>query len=152
MPYRCPQCGAFFVDGETCQDYFDTCQLKEIEQPAYYAVHHLSVPCYMLQHNAYAREGWLEVRKLLGKFVYDGWTRAMARRHYRVAADSGHRTWSFTRGARLQGGEAIVWRFTVADVKLVTAELYCTDVRHWAESILADTEALVRSVDPAALR
>ncbi len=152
MPYRCPQCGAFFVDVETCQDYFDTCQLKEIEQPAYYAVHHLSVPCYMLQHNAYAPEGWLEVRKLLGKFVYDGWTRAMARRHYRVAADSGHRTWSFTRGARLQGVEAIVWRFTIADVKLVTAELYCTDVRHWAESILADTEALVRSVDPAALR
>lgn len=152
MPYRCPHCGAVFSNGETCQDYFNTCQLKEIEQPAYYAVHHLSVPGYMLQHNLYAREGWLEVRKLLAKFVYDGWTPAMARRHYRAEADSRHRTWSFTRGARLPGVEAIVWRFTVADVKLTTAEIYCADVRHWAESILADTVALVRSVDSAALR
>lgn len=140
MPYQCPQCGAVFATGETCQDYFDTCQLKEIEQPAYYAVHHLSVPCYMLQHNLYARDGWLEVRKLLGKFVYDGWTPAMARRHYRVAADSRHRTWRFTKGSRLPGVEDIAWSCTIAGVKLTTAEIYCADVRHWAESILADTE------------
>ncbi len=150
MSFTCPRCGAVFPSDETCQDRFNASQLKEIEQPAYYAVHHLSVPCYMLQHNVYSREGWLEVRKLLSKFVNDGWTPAMARRQNRVIADSGHRTWSFTRGAKLPGVEQIVWNYTIADVRLDTAEAYCADVRHWAASILADSEQLVRGLDSAA--
>jgi len=142
MPFSCPNCGAGFTSDETCEDRFTLSQLKEIEQPAYYAVHHLSVPCYMLQHNAYSREGWLEVHKLLAKFIYEGWTPAMARRQNRVSADSGHRTWSFTKGAKLPGVEQIVWTYTLADVRLDTAEAYCADVRHWAESILSDSEHL----------
>ncbi len=144
MSFICPQCKAVFTTDETCQDRFNIIQMKEQEQPAYYAVHHLSVPCYMLQHNAYSREGWIQVRQLLAKFVYDGWTLAMARRRSRVNADSGHRTWSFTRGAKLPGVEDIVWSYTIANVKLDTAESYCADVRHWAESILADSEQLIQ--------
>ena len=144
MPFTCAQCGAIFTTDETCQNRFNIAQIKEQEQPAYYAVHHLSVPCYMLQHNAYSREGWIEVRRLLAKFVYDGWTPAMARRRSRVNADSGHQTWSFTRGAKLPGVEDIAWSYTIADVRLDTAESYCADVRHWAESILADSEQLIQ--------
>jgi hypothetical protein len=150
MSFTCPQCGAVFTTDKACQDRFNVIQMKELEQPAYYAVHHLSVPCYMLQHNAYSREGWIQVRQLLAKFVYDGWTPAMARQHSRVNADSGHRTWSFTRGAKLLGVEDIVWSYTIAAVGLDTAESYCADVRHWAESILADSEQLVRKLKSAA--
>jgi len=150
MPHSCPQCRAIYTKDETCQDRFNLSQLKEVDQPAYYAVHHLSVPCYMLQHNVYSREGWLEVRKLLWKFVHDGWTPMMARRQNKGHADSGQRSWSFTKGAKLAGSEDIAWSFTVADIRLDTAELYCADVKRWAESILADTEELNCSLETAA--
>lgn len=115
----------------------------ELDDPAYYAVHHLSVPCYMLQHNAYSREGWLEVRTLLSKFVHEGWTPEMARRQIRVNMDSGQRSWSITGGPKLPGVETIVWSFSLANVRLDTAETYCADVRRWAERILADTQQLL---------
>jgi hypothetical protein len=150
MSFTCPHCGAVFVSGETCQDRFNAILSKEMEQAAYGAVHHLSVPCYMLQHNAYTREGWLEVRKLLTKFIYEGWTPARARRQNRVNADSGHRAWSFTRGAKLPEVEKIAWSRTIADVRLDTAEVYTADVRRWAESILADSEQLMGKLDEAA--
>lgn len=143
MSFTCPQCGAYFPSEETCEDRFNLSQVTELEQPAYYAVHHLSVPCYMLQHNAYSREGWIEVWKLLAKFVHEGWTPAMARRQSRVSADSGQRTWSFTKGAKLPGVEEIIWSMTIADVRLDTAEAYCEDVRQWARQILADSAALI---------
>jgi hypothetical protein len=147
MSFTCPHCGAIFASDETCQDRFNVSQLKEIEQPAYYAVHHLSVPCYMLQHHVYSREGWIEVRKLLARFVYDGWTPAMARRQNQATWESKRRTWSFTKGAKLPGVENIVWNYTIAEVRLDTAEAYCSDVRHWAESILADSEQLIHKLE-----
>jgi lincosamide nucleotidyltransferase A/C/D/E len=144
MSQRCPECKAAFASGEKCRDRFDALQLKELEQPGYYAVHHLSVPCYMLQHNVYSREGWIEVRALLDKFVRDGWTPAMARRLIRRTPEIQRRTWSFTKGSRLTGVEKIAWKRTIADIRLDTAEHYCEDVRCWAEQILTDSEGLLR--------
>ncbi len=145
MPFACPQCGASFAGDETCQDRFTLSQWREIELPAYYAVHHLSVPCYRLQHNAYSRAGWLAVRELVWQFVYAGLTPAMARRQYRVQFQGRRRAWSFTKGARLPGVESIAWTSTIADVRLDTAETFGADVRRWAASILADSDALVRA-------
>jgi hypothetical protein len=141
----CLLCCAPLAPGETCRDRFNLGQLHELEQPASYAVHHLSVPTYMLQHNVYSREGWLNARELLRQFVEDGLLPAEARRRSRVQVDSGHRSWSFTRGAKLPGVERIHWTFTVADVRLDTPEHYCADVRRWAESVLADSARLVGS-------
>jgi hypothetical protein len=145
MPFTCSQCGARFESNETCQDRFNSIELKEMGQPSYYAVHHLSVPCYMLQHNAYSREGWLSVRDLLFQFLYRGLTPDMARRRNRIKFDSRHRTWSLTKGPKLPGVENIAWTRTIADVRLTTAEIYCSDVRDWAKSILADSEKLVQT-------
>jgi hypothetical protein len=39
MPHTCPHCRATFPGEETCQERFNISQLKEVEQPAYYAVH-----------------------------------------------------------------------------------------------------------------
>ncbi len=140
----CPQCGAALAPGETCRDRFNEGQLKEVEQPARYAVHQLSVPCYMLQHNVYSREGWLEVRETLRQFVEEGLKPTDARRRNRIRLDSGHRAWSVTRGPKLAGVEQIHWTFTVADLRLDTPEHYCADVKRWAQSVLADSAALVR--------
>ena len=51
MTFICPACGATFPTDETCEDRFNVSQVREVEEPAYYAVHQLSVPAYMLQHN-----------------------------------------------------------------------------------------------------
>lgn len=143
MPDRCPQCRAVYHDGDTCADRFNRSQLAELDEPAKYAVHHLSVPCYLLQHNAYSRAGWLEVRTLLAKFVREGWTPAIARRSGRRHAGSDRRTWSFTKGEKLAGVDATVWQRTIADVRLDPPDAYCADVLAWAEQILVDSEALV---------
>jgi hypothetical protein len=143
MTTSCTQCGAVFSSDETCQERFTASQLMELNTPDSYTVHHLSVPCYLLQHNAYSRQGWIEVRKLLSKFVYEGWTPEMARRDARINADSGHRTWSFTRGPKLAGVERIVWSCSIANVRLDPPEAYCADVLRWARTILEDSEQLM---------
>jgi hypothetical protein len=99
----------------------------------------------MLQHNGYSRDGWIMARHLLTRFL-GGWTPEEVRRQYRKAVDSGNRTYSITRGPKLEGVEAITWTRTIADVRLDTAEHYCTDVRAWAESIVTDSEALMRAI------
>lgn len=131
----CPQCGA------ACP----ADQVREFEQPAYFAVHQFSVPCYLLQHNGYSRVGWLWARPLLAQFVA-GFPPAEARQQQRGTVDSGRRSWSFTKGEKLPGVDAITWTRTIADVRTDTAEHYRADVRAWASSILADTEPLLRTL------
>jgi hypothetical protein len=143
----CPHCGATFPSGETCRERFDTAQMMELGDPAYYAVHHLSVVCYMLQHNMYPRDGWLAARQLLYQFVYESLAPAEARRQNRRMWDSGRRRWSLTKGTKLKQVNDIDWRRTIADVRLDTAEHYCADVREWAIAVLADTAALVIRLD-----
>jgi len=146
MTMKCPQCGATLAPDDTCIDRFNTTQIKEVENPtSYYAVHHLSVPCYMLQHNAYSRQGWLATRRLLPRFVYEGLAPAEARRQNRRTMDSGQRTWSFTKGPKLTEVDDIVWTRTIADVRSDTAEHYCADVRDWAIAVLTDTTELVQA-------
>ncbi len=144
MQFRtCPQCGAGCESGENCEARFNLMLVKEMEAPAYGAVHHISVPCYMLQHNAYSREGWLMVRDLIYQFVYGNVTPEIARRQFR-ARSAKPKAFSITRGPKLPGVEEIRWTRTIADVRVDTAEHYRADVREWAKSILADSEALIR--------
>ena len=141
---KCPQCSAEFLEGEDCRARFDLCLAKEFADPAIFgAVHNLSVPAYMLQHNEYSREGWLETRKLLAKFVYEGLSPSDARKQNRAQVDSGNRKWSFTKGTKLAQVDNIRWTRTIADVRLDNAENYCAAVRLWAASVLADTEILM---------
>jgi len=143
----CPQCGATFPSGETCRERFATTQMMELEDPAYYAVHHLSVPCYMLQHKGYSRDGWLAVRQILHQFVHEGLTPVQARRQNRRMWDGGRRKWSLIKGTKLTKADDIVWTRTIPDVRIDTAEHYCADVLEWAIAVLANTESLVKGLD-----
>lgn len=140
----CSQCGAKIPTGSTCQELFNQGQLLEINQPAYYFVHNLSVPCFMLQHNAYSRQGWLLAYDLLRRFLHENLTPKAARRQGSKQIDSSRRTFSFTKGEKLAGVEQIRWAFDVSQVRLDSAEHYCTDVRLWGESILKDAATLVQ--------
>ncbi len=135
---RCLQCGAGLPPGHTCRDLFDLGQALEMEQPAAYAVHHLSVPTYYLQHNLYARAGWQAARELLARFLAGTLTPAEARR--RLAASP--QPASPTRGPKQPGVEAIPWTATIASVRLTPPEAYCADVRAWAAAVLLDTAPL----------
>lgn len=144
MPYRCPECGATYRSDETCEDRFSAGQGQEMMNPAYLAVHHVSVPCFMLQHNRYSQEGWIRVRNVLARFL-SGLTPEEVLRTSRAALASGNRTYSFTKGPKLAGVESIAWTRTIADVRLDTAEHYCADVWAWADRIVRDSEDLMRT-------
>ncbi len=139
----CPQCGGEFPPGETCRDRYEACLAFEYEHPeSFGAVHHLTVTCYMLQHNGYSDRGWLEARALLAGFVRGGVTPGRVRAARRKAVDG--RGWKLTRGPRLPGVEAVRWSFSLARVRLSDPETYVEDVKRWAECVLANTEELVR--------
>lgn len=146
MTNICPLCGARYPDGNGCQERFDLALARELEDPAYGAVHHLTVPAYMLQHNRYSAAGWRWSRALLAESVRGGLSPADARRAYRRQLDSGNRDWSITRGPAFERFGQIVWTTTIADVRFNTAEVYGADIRAWAEAVLADTEPVI---DPA---
>ncbi len=144
MTYTCPQCGAIYSADETCEDRFNAGQAREFTDPAFFAVHYLSIPCFMLQHNRYSRHGWIATRQVLARFL-SGLTPEEARRQYRQAVASGNRTYSFTKGPKLAGVESIAWTRTIADVRLDTAEHYCDDVRAWAERVVRDSQDVRRT-------
>jgi hypothetical protein len=115
----------------------------EFENPAAFgAVHHLSVACYMLQHNLYSCLVWLEARHMLAQFVQGEITPADYRVQQRSKFDQSRRTWRVTRGEKLAAFATIVWSRTIAGVRLTDAGQYVADVRLWAESVLADTAHL----------
>lgn len=143
---RCPACGAVLTSTETCEELFWQTQAQELADPAYYAAHHLVVPCYMIQHDAYTEQGLWPVRDLLQRFLQgldpQHWRRTEGRR-----VDNRQREFSLTRGERLDALALIDWSFVVSDVRLDSAEHYCQDARRWATSVLADTAHLRRQQD-----
>jgi hypothetical protein len=142
MPQKCPLCGGEFPADEQCRDRFDLFLAVEFENPTTFgAVHHLTVPCYMLQHNGYSREGWLEARKMVTLFVEEAVTPAEMRKRNRARLNSRQRDWSITKGPKLAEFDMIAWSRTIADVRLDDPQTYCADVERWAESVLADAEA-----------
>ncbi|GIK74587.1 MAG: hypothetical protein BroJett021_35750 [Chloroflexota bacterium] len=141
MMKTCPQCGARLPSNDSCQQRFDQCMALEYESPAAFGtVHHLTVTCYMLQHNAYARDAWLQARTMLAQFVRDDVTPAEMRQKNRSQLDSGQRAGHINRGAKLTEFDTIRWTSTIADVRFDDCEIYCADVARWALSVLADTE------------
>ena len=143
MSEKCPECGAVIAPYEKCRDRFDLYLAKEFQDPtAFGAVHHLTVVCYMLQHNGYSREGWLDARKMLAQFVREGVTPSSMRKQNRAKLDSGKRDWSITKGTKLVRVQDIKWTRSIADVRQDDSEAYCADVKQWASSVLVDSETL----------
>ncbi|MCC6179396.1 MAG: hypothetical protein IT305_29155 [Chloroflexi bacterium] len=153
MTRTCAQCGAALPDDTTCQALFDRCLAREFEDPAYGAVHHLTVPAYLLQHNGYSRSGWLEARRLLDGFVQGGLTpsearrqsaRAVARRKQSASSANGGRAQGSRSSPKLDRADRVQWTANIGDVRLEHADVYCDDVRRWAARVVADASALVR--------
>ena len=140
VPLQCPECGAAWRDGQTCQDAFHLMLFWEAETPAYGEVHHLTVLCYHLQHpSLYSPEGLREGLRLLATFLDEGLTpqQVVKRQRDRVASD--RRKWKIKATASSHGAydRPMAWTMTALDVVAGGAQRYCENVRRWAASIRA---------------
>ena len=134
----CPECGAVWPEGQTCQDYFYQMLAWEQENPGYGAVHHLTVLCYHLQHpSLYSPEGLRGATGLLDDFVGYGLTPEQVRKRDRAVVDSSQRTWKI-KGTPASHGvydRPVQWTMTAANVIENGADNYCDSVRAWARSL-----------------
>jgi Family of unknown function (DUF5946) len=145
-PRRCPECGASWINGLTCEEHFHQMLFWEAEYPAYGAdVHHLMVLCYYLQHpSLYSPEGLDEARRLLVEFVEHGASPAEVRKRNRAHVDSSKRDWKIATTAISHGlyDPPIHWPMTAAEVVAGGADHHCDNVRRWAQSINEAFKAL----------
>jgi len=140
---NCPECGA---PDTACEIRFNECLVKEFEDTAYGAVHHLTVAAYMVQHsNKLTREGWLYERNLLKEFLVENKPPAFIRKQNKDLVDSGKRTFKI----KSTDGKAVIskntWTKTILDIRMDNAEVYCKDVTAWARSVLEESEEIVLS-------
>jgi hypothetical protein len=137
----CPECGA---RAGACESRFNEFLALEFTDPAYGAMHYLTVAAYMRQHSSkLTREEWLYERELLNEFLVNNLPPAKMRGLRRNAMDSGKRVFKIAS----HSGEPVIpktgWTKTVMDVNPASAESYCRDVRSWATAVLADTQRIV---------
>lgn len=141
---KCPECGAAWYNGKTCQDHFHQMLYWENENPAYGVVHHLMVLCYHLQHpSLYSPEGLRYSKQLLADFLVHNATTMEVRKNRRGAVDSSRRTWKI-KGTAASHGEydhPVQWSMTASKVIEAGAENYCDRVRTWAQAIFDDLKA-----------
>ena len=136
---RCAECGAIWIDGQTCEDNFHQMLYWEAENPGYGAeVHHLMVLCYYLQHaSLYSPAGLNEARGLLKEFVERGTSPVEVRKRNRARVDSSQRDWKIRGTANSHGSydHTVAWLMTVADVVAGGSEKYCDNVKGWARLV-----------------
>jgi hypothetical protein len=139
-PSFCPECGAAWPEGCTCQDYFSQMLAWEYEDMQHRGqVHHLMVLCYHLQHpRLYAPDGLRNAQRLLLEFVEGGITPQEVRRRDREKVDSGKRSWKIKARPGLMASycNPIRWPVTSADMIANGADVYNASIEAWARSVL----------------
>jgi len=139
----CPECGAHLSPNASCQAFFDECISLEFLDPAYGAVHHLTVATYMLQHSSkLSSEGWLAMRQLLREFLVEKKNPAEVRKQHRNDVDNGRRKWKITSRDGMAKFDKANWTRTIAVVRLENAAGYCADIIDWASTALQDAEMI----------
>jgi len=137
----CPECGARRAAERTCRDHFHQMLLWESEDPTRWAVHHLMVLCYHLQHpSLYSAEGLAVARGLLADFIEHGLSPEEVRKKNSGRVASGARDWTITARPGNQGAydRPIHWTMTAADVVAGGADAYVENVSAWARTAHAD--------------
>ncbi len=139
----CSECGAPATAELNCQTGFDECLALEFTSAEFFAVHHLMVATFMLQHSSkLSREGWLAMRQLLREILVENKSPQEMRKQNKSAVNSGNRKWKIPSisGAPIIG--CVPWAKTILDVRRESAEPYCADIAAWARASLADAAGL----------
>ena len=141
---QCPECGTSWTAETTCETYFHQMLFWETENPANWAVHHLTVLCYHAQHShLYSPDGLRYAQGLLVDFVERGLMPDQVRQQRRETVASGNRAWNISSRSAEAGRypHPIAWTMTAADVVAAGSDAYIESVQHWAESVLMDLKA-----------
>jgi len=142
-PPACPDCGADWTAGPACQEAFYQMGGWELDHQIY-AVHHLMVLCYHLQHpGLYSPEGLTFSIGLLVEFVDKGISPAAVRQRDSARLDSGARAWKIkgTPASRGSYPHPVRWTMTAGDVVAAGLDAYEDSVRAWSRLVLADLRA-----------
>ena len=134
----CPECGAVWQEGQTCQDYFYQMLAWEHEKPENLLVHHLMVLGYHLQHpSLYSPEGLSGATGLLADFLERSMTPEQVRRRDRATVNSHERTWKIKGTPASHGAynSPVQWTLTAGYVIARGMDNYCDSVRTWAQSL-----------------
>ena len=144
QPAVCPECGAPWPDGRTCDDDFYQMLYWESEHPEIYAVHHLMVLCFTMQHpSRYSVEGLEAGKELLTEFVANGVLPQEMRRRNAPRVASDRRATPITARPDNQGAYAypVTWTMTAADVAHADVHAYVENTREWARQTYAALKA-----------
>jgi hypothetical protein len=141
----CPECGAAWSGGMTCQDVFNQMLYWEFEDLERFGkVHHLMVLCYHLQHpSLYSSQGLSGAKQLLADFVLHGATPQAVRRTQRAVLDAGARTFKITGTPEISSAytHPVPWTMTAADVVARGKEQYVDSINEWARTVYNDLRA-----------
>jgi hypothetical protein len=133
-PSVCPECGAPLREGKSCQQRFEELLALEFENPGGAgSVHHLTVLCYMLQHNQYSDEAAAWAQAALKAVLEDGLSPSQLRYRSRKPLDQTVRTWKVTGSTAVTRG--LRWPVTISDVALGDAAGHNQRVMAWAQAV-----------------
>lgn len=151
MFVKCDLCGAEQPVDDSCSQRFGRLLALEYENSTTYgAVHHLTVPCYMLQHNEYSRGAWLVAREMVEQFVKASATPDSLRHTFQ--RQSRDRTWRITGGPKLAEFGAIRWTCSIMDVRFDDGpSIYHSDITRWAIQLLIDSKPVIERVESSVI-
>ena len=146
MNYHCPGCGARHPGDTTCQDVFDAFLALEFSDPAYGAVHMLTVACFMIQHGRYSDTGLVWIEQQLHAHLEQGVPVEYIRRQAAKETGQDVRGWKVMRQPGDPPQTKIIWSVTIADVaaNYGNAPGYREWVARWARATLQDMQPLTR--------
>ena len=137
-PTTCPECGADWSVGYTCQDVFDEFLILEFTDAGYGKVHFLTVACFMVQHGRYSDDGLRWIRGKLREHLEDGKPVHEIRADASGEADQSKRSWKVTRQKNEPPLPKIDWEMTITDIPGTynSAEEYCQRIEQWGRVTL----------------
>lgn len=139
----CPECGAPITADDSCTLRYQRFLVLEFSDARFGAVHHLTVPAYMLQHpSQLSAAGWHAMRQTLSAFLSEGVTPAQMRQHITQSPKAQPPKESLTRGAPFQFQPGFAFTRTILSVDDSSPETYCRDIEAWARQVLADVQDL----------
>ncbi|MBX3081803.1 MAG: hypothetical protein KF716_09225 [Anaerolineae bacterium] len=144
MTSICPECGARLSGDETCQTIFEMFLSREYVDPAYGAVHFLTVACFMLQHGRYSDQAVAWMRDLLRDYLDQDLTPAQLRHRASQGTSSQSRQWKVLRAGDAPPLPKVAWSMTIADVahQYTDADSYRVLITQWARVTLREISAL----------
>ncbi|OFW32771.1 MAG: hypothetical protein A2074_04575 [Candidatus Aquicultor primus] len=137
---KCPECGA---PGSQCQERFNEFLALEFSDAAFFAVHHLTVATFMLQHSSrLSREGWICERELLSAILAEDQPPDSVGKQARHFLDGGGCGVGFKSKDGLPVVAISTWTKTILDVCSESADVYARDITSWARAALEEANKL----------